>query len=256
MEKQDLQDIAKIMGVEEEMIPLLPQLPSRTNLMNPWVRQLPGLFQGLRLKRGMTVLDIPCGRGGVSVPLARKYSVKVLGYDIFPDYVQIANDFAVKHGVGKLCSFNLGDIRQIVKRKNICDLLLWVAAPRLWGKSEATIKALRGCVNHGGLVLIADAYLYSESRSKGYEDYETLADTTEGFTSCGDRLVRVIDHGGTLWEEDFRRVKRSARQLLDRLDDPGERRIMKRFLKLMEKYEKKDPRYLGLAIWLIQVSEK
>lgn len=256
MEKQHLKDLAKIMGVEEEMIALLPKLPSRTNLMNPWIRQFPGLLRGLKLRKGMTVLDIPCGRGGVSVPLARKYGARILGYDIFPDYLQIANDFALKHGVGRLCRFLVGDIREVVKRSKICDLLLWVAAPRLWGKSEATIKALRGCVSHGGLMLFADAYLYSKSRSKGYEDYETLADTTEGFTARGDRLVRLIDYGGTLWEEDFKRVKRSARQLLDRLDDPGEQRIMKRFLKLMEKYEKKDPRYLGLAIWLIQVSEK
>lgn len=199
MEKQHLQDLAKIMGVEEEMIPLLPKFPSRTNMMNPWVRQFPGIFRGLKLRRGMTVLDIPCGRGGVSVPLAKKYGVRVIGYDILPEFVQIANGFARRRGVEKLCRFLVNDIRQVARRKDICELLLWVAAPHLWGKSRATIRALRRCVNQGGLIFIADAYLYRKSRSKDYADYETLDDTTKGYLSCGDRLLRVIDYGGKLW---------------------------------------------------------
>ena len=71
------------MSIEEEMIRLLPQLEDKLGLLNPWVRQLPGIFRGLNLKRNQTILDIPCGKGGVSIPLAKKYGVKVIRYDIF-----------------------------------------------------------------------------------------------------------------------------------------------------------------------------
>ena len=97
LKKKHIQDVAKIMGVEEEMIRILPKLEGKTKMMNPWVKQLAGVFAGLRFERGLTIVDIPCGKGGVSVPLAKKYGVKVLGFDILPEYVQDANEFYGKH---------------------------------------------------------------------------------------------------------------------------------------------------------------
>ena len=82
-----VQDVARIMGVEKEMVRLLPKLQSKTKTMNPWVRQLPGIFRSLKFNKATKVLDIPCGEGGVSVPLAKQYKVRVMGFDILPEYV-------------------------------------------------------------------------------------------------------------------------------------------------------------------------
>ena len=203
LKKKHIQDVAKIMGVEEEMIRILPKLEGKTKMMNPWVKQLTGIFAGLRFERGLTIMDIPCGKGGVSVPLAKKYGVKILGFDILPQYVQNANEFTDKEGVGNLCKFRVEDIREVAKRKNICNVLLWIAGPHLWGKSEATINALRTCVKDGGIIFIGDAYLYSKVMSEHYQDYETLDETTKGYTSHGDKLISLVDYQRKLWREDY-----------------------------------------------------
>lgn len=119
-----IQDVAKIMGVEREMVRFLPKLQNKTQTMNPWVRQLPGIFRSLKFNKATRVLDIPCGEGGVSVPLAKKYKVKVTGFDILPEYVRNANKLAAEQGIGNLCKFKVQDIREVIKKRNICDVLL------------------------------------------------------------------------------------------------------------------------------------
>jgi len=114
--KQQIDDLKKIMSAEKDMIPLLPLFRPKNRILNPWEKQFPKIFKKLRLKKGMTVLDIPCGQGGISVPLAKIYGVNVIGYDIIPAYVRYAKEYATEKGVSELCSYNTGDIREVVKR--------------------------------------------------------------------------------------------------------------------------------------------
>lgn len=253
MSKQRSEGIKKIMNVEEEMIRLLPKLDDRLGLLNPWVRQLPGIFRGLGLKRNQTVLDIPCGKGGVSIPLAKKYGLKIIGFDIVEEYIESASSRAQKNGVANLCTFNVGDIRQTTKRKNICDLLLWIAPPHLWKTSKQTMKALRNCVKNEGFVLIADAYLYQPTNK--YKDYETLDSTHKGYTAFGDSLVKFIDYKSALWEEDYNRARKSAREAIKRIEDVHDRKIVSRYLRSLDKDEASDTKHMGLGIWIIQINK-
>ena len=132
--KQQINDLKKIMSVEKEMIPLLSLLKPKNRILNPWERKFPKIFKKLRLKKGMRIVDIPCGQGGVSVPLAEQYGVKVVGYDILPAYVRDAREYARERRVARLCKFKVADIRDVVKQKDICDVLLWVGPPHVWGK--------------------------------------------------------------------------------------------------------------------------
>lgn len=54
---------------------------------------------------------MPYGKGGVSVPLARKYGVTVVGCDIVEAYVYEATEFARTQGVSHLCDFEVEDLR-------------------------------------------------------------------------------------------------------------------------------------------------
>lgn len=254
MNRQHIEDIKKIMGIEEEMIRLLPEFADKSAMMNPWVRQLPGIFRMLKLKRNQTVLDIPCGKGGVSIPLAKKYGINVIGCDIMDGYVEYAVSMAKRSGVGNQCTFKVEDIRKTTKRKNICDLLFWIAPPHLWKTSKETIKALRNCIKNDGLILIADAYLYVPT--KKYEDYETLDSTNRGYTAFGDEIIRFIDYKDTLWKEDYSRARKSAEETIKkRIKDASDKKIISRYLKSLDKDEVSDTKHMGLGIWIIQISK-
>lgn len=64
----------------------------------------------LRLRKGQSVLDIPCGMGRLSLPLARM-GVEATGVDLTPLYVKRARRFAREAGVN--ARFLRGDMRGI-----------------------------------------------------------------------------------------------------------------------------------------------
>lgn len=253
--KKHLQDMSRIMGVDEKLIKLLPVLQRRRSL-NHVTQYLPAIFNSLKLHKGLTVLDVPCGRGGVSVPLAKKYKVKVQGFDIFPPYVKDAQQYAKKRGVEKLCSFQLKDIREVVKRKDVYDLLLWIAPPHVLGSAKSTIATLRRCVKDQGIALISDAYLYSRTKAKGYADYETLEEMTKGYTAHGDTLVKLVDFRDKLWKNDYAKDRKDATVLLHKVRNLDDKKMIQKHLKSLTQTESKDTRYLGSSIWVVRVNKK
>jgi SAM-dependent methyltransferase len=254
--KKQLREFTKIMGVSEEMIPLFPLLRNPTHTMNPFVRSLPGIFRGLHLTPGRRVLDLPCGEDGVSIPLATNYGVRVTGYDLFPDFIAQARKLAEKRGVKRLCRFQVADIRDVVKRRGTCDLLLWIAAPAILGPPRSALKALRSCVRHGGLIVIGDAYLLPARRSTDLGSYASLESTTLAYSSHGDSVIRVIDYGKRLWRDDYRRERKETEAALDRVKAKHDRQVLKRHLRSLDTAERADTRDLGAAIWIVRVNRR
>ena len=174
--KKQKNDLRKIMDTEEAVLPLWKYVKPKKQIIS-WNDALKELNK-LSWRKNMVLLDLPCGQGGLSIPLAKKYGIKVIGYDIMPEWIGYAKDLAKQQGVANLCKFEVKDIREVVKEKNICDVLLSSAAPHVFGKAEPTIKALRGLVKNNGLIIIADAYLLPNVKlSVGLKGYENLEKT-------------------------------------------------------------------------------
>lgn len=254
--RQQIDDLKKIMSAEEEMIPLLSLLKPKNRILNPWERHFPKIFTKLGLKKGMKVMDIPCGQGGVSVSLAKQYKVNVVGYDILPDYVRYARECAKERGVAHLCEFKVTDIREVVKQKNICDVLLWIGPPHVWGRAKSTISKLRNTVRDSGMIVIADAYLYPGVKRKGmYKDYDNLKNTTRGYISLGDEIIEIYDYKSSLWDFDYNRTRREVVRGVKRAKTERNRNIVRRYLASLDNFQNKDTKDLGLAIWVLRVSK-
>jgi len=254
--KQQINDLKKIMSVEEDMIPLLSFFKPRNRILNPWVRQFTNIFKKLKLQKRMKIMDIPCGQGGVSVPLAKQYKVNVVGYDILPAYVRYAREYSKERGVAHLCEFKVADIREVVKQKNICDVLLWIGSPHVWGRAKPTISKLRNVVRNAGLIVIADAYLYPRVKRKGmYKDYDNLKNTTRGYTSLGDEIIEIYDYKSSLWDFDYNRTRREVVRGVKRAKTERNRNIVRRSLASLDNFQNKDTKDLGLAIWVLRTSK-
>lgn len=253
LDAQHLEDVARIMGIDKDMVGLLPKLVHPNQALNPWVEHLPAVIDQLDLQPGQTVMDIPCGTGRVSVPFAKAYGTRIIGYDILPEYIDSARVFARLHHVDELCEFSVADIRAVVAEHDICDLLLWIAPPHVWDSSRETINQLRGCVKPGGEILIGDAYLNAESAKAIYPEFETLERTAKAYTAYGDELVRCTDYKGTLWEDDYQRTREVALAALSKSTDEMEAQLIRRYLEGLAQDEINDKTHLGLAIWLLKV---
>ncbi len=111
------------------------------------------------MKTAKRVLDVPCGTGRVSIPLA-KMGFDVTGIDISKNYIAIANKKAKMNNVGKRVKFIQGNMRNV---EEICsplerfDACANVFTSIGYGTKEEDItffKSLRKITKRGGLFFI------------------------------------------------------------------------------------------------------
>ncbi|MFO7446499.1 MAG: methyltransferase domain-containing protein [Ignavibacteriaceae bacterium] len=114
---------------------------------------IPGKFPGLK------ILDLGCGKGAVSIYLAKEFGAVVHGVDGLADFINEANQKASEWGVDHLCSFETGDIREYTKQKHKYDVVILAAVGYVLGNVEETISALSNCINPNGFIVIDDGYI-------------------------------------------------------------------------------------------------
>lgn len=253
---QKLHEVAKVMGVDEKTVKALPSIRFKDNLLNPWGEELPGIFSTLDLSPRKTVLDIPCGQGGVSVYLAKEYGVKVDGYDLLPGFIDRANEYAAKCHVQTLCSFHADDIRTALESGKEYDLLVWSAPPHLWEDYAQTIGNLRACVKHGGYIVIADAYLFADEYKAQQPDYETLSETAKAVVEHGDSIVKLIDYGDTLWAKNYRTDREAVKAAIRNAGSDDEKTALMNYMKGLDESERYDIEHMGLYILVLQIFKR
>ena len=249
----NLQEVAKIMDVDEEMLPLLPKIKFEGNMLNPWAKELPDIFKEINISKDKTVLDLPCGQGGVSVYLAKEYGVAITGYDLFEGFVDNANEYAREENVSDRCHYFVDDIRNVIKIDKEYDLLLWIAVPHTWDNYKETIENLRKCVKNSGNIVIADAYLYDSESKNVLPDYETLDETLKGVTEHGDKVIKLIDYKENLWTKNYKTDREAVVKAINDADNQLEKEALEKYLNHLNESEAFDIKHLGLYIMVLEI---
>jgi len=174
----------KILRFVPELLQDLDALGSDPELVVVWLGE-----QGLQGPE-TRVLDLGCGKGAVAVAVAERLGCRVHGVDALPAFVEEARRQAASRGVGALCTFQLGDLRDVVAKGGDWDAALLVSVGVL-GSPEAMVRGLRACTRPGGLMILEEAYLCEAGRVEfpGYGDVVTRAETLRQLTSHGDELI-------------------------------------------------------------------
>ena len=251
-----LQEVAWIMGVDESTVPILPKIKNFINDMKGYDEKRT-FFEALNLTKDKTVLDIPCGQGGLSVYLAKNYNVSVEGYDILPGFIENANEFATEHNVANRCHFSVEDIRNVINKGKEYDVLLWFNPPHIWADYKQTIEHLRKCVKHNGYILINDAYIYDEHKNvtPDYETFETLEETKESVTAHGDTIIEFVDYKDSLWASGYQEDREAVQSAMKGVRNPDEIKEFEKLLKDIDKNEQIDARVLGIYFLVLQVAK-
>jgi phosphoethanolamine N-methyltransferase len=125
---------------------------------------------GSQLRPGARVLDVGSGIGGAAFHLARQYGAKVIGIDLAPEMVALAQERAQESGVQPPATFLLGDILQtpFEDRFDIVwsrDALMHLAdKPRLFAR-------LHELTAPGGRLIITDYARGAGDLSPEFRDY-------------------------------------------------------------------------------------
>lgn len=131
------------------------------------------------------VLDLGCGKGAVSIKIAREYSCRVRGIDLIPEFVEYAKKMAQEYKVDGLCEFYSEDINYSVTKERDYDIVVLGAVGDVLGNPEETILSLRNTVKKGGYIFIDDAY-----DAEGLDErYPSRDKWIEIFDKTGVRLI-------------------------------------------------------------------
>lgn len=165
------------------------------------------------------VLDLACGKGAVSVNLAKELGCLVKGIDFMPEFIAFAVQKAREFGVGDLCQFVVGDITASVQTEKGYDLVILGAVGDVLGTPEETITLLKNTVKKDGYIIIDDAYGNDETNRK----YPTREQWLAIFNRTGVRLIdeKIIDEDelASLNDEQQALIVKRANELKEKLPE-------------------------------------
>ncbi|KYC45034.1 MAG: bifunctional 3-demethylubiquinone-9 3-methyltransferase/ 2-octaprenyl-6-hydroxy phenol methylase [Candidatus Methanofastidiosum methylothiophilum] len=229
------EDITKSLGVDLELIEYLPYLLQDLWDMGTNPDTVLALINKYSILNSINakVLDLGCGKGAVSIKIAQKFGVKVVGLDAMEAFIEEAENYAEKHLVGNMCKFYVKDIKEAVKTEREYGLVVFGAVGQLFGTYEKTLSSLSQCIKKGGYLIIDDGYMDDDS------DYKD-----DNYIKHGVLLKIIKESGFTLVEEKiehdisvinnryFEFIKKRADEL--RIKYPEKTRFFENYVKSQE----------------------
>jgi SAM-dependent methyltransferase len=191
----ELRQIAAALDATPKLVPYLAELltdlwdlGSSPDLVKDWLREL-------ALPAQTKVLDLGCGKGAISLTLARDLGFKVHGIDLFEPFILDARARASEWGLDHLCRFEQGDLKQALQSATGYDVVVYASVGAL-GRLDHTVARLRQTVGRGGYMVIDEGFLApGVDPQPGFGTLVPHAETNRLLTSHGDEILheRTMD---------------------------------------------------------------
>lgn len=180
-----------------EIIPFIPYL-----LRDFWSLGVNPVMIQILLKRNvdinseLKILDLACGKGAVSVMLAKMFGLHVTGIDLMAEFIDVARVKADENKVQSLCSFIVGDVDEYVTIERDFHCAIYSAVGPVMGNVEETLRKLSNVVVKGGGVILDnydyldDDYFYVLLKRVGFELVDVMSEAqVDDSTCCSYELI-------------------------------------------------------------------
>lgn len=168
------------------------------------------------------ILDLGCGKGAVSVKLARALGCSCLGIDAIPEFVDIAREKAAAFGVDHLCRFETGDMRSRDKELSGADVIVLGSVGPVFGDYYRTLNALSPYLKQDGIIIMDDGYVEHDSRFS-HPLIQQRDAILRQISDSGMRLMDeiILDRQAIKESDDyiFQKVEQRCRELIQRHPD-------------------------------------
>ena len=257
MDDQLTSSIARTMEASQGIIPYLPEL-----LVDLWaLGSSPEIIANLLKYRDLSpaatkVLDLGCGKGAVSITIAKELGFQVVGVDGNKEFLNQAILKARENKVADLCSFQIADIRTFIKTANNFDVVILASLGNILGDYPKTIARLRRVIRPDGYIILDDGFLKPGKQVKrsGYEHYAGRDVVKKQLTHMGDLLVEEIvlpdESTRTINQEYLNAIKRRGRELIR--SKPALKELISCYIATQEEECDFIDQNLTSAIWLLQ----
>jgi len=252
-EKEAYQFLADRLGLEPEVIPYLVEMCLEMTVLNPILPEtVRRLGRILDLRPGQRVLDLACGKAGVSLPLVRTYKVNLTGVDLMPDFIREAWSRAEYSGIYENCRFRLDDAaRFAAETKEQWDAVLVVGAMTIiWDSLAAGLAGVKPLVRPGGCLVIGQPYLLDQDMvDPEGQDSGTKEEITTALSQAGE-VLEILDDGRPGWEALWKLQQKDLARL--KKQDSDNQSLMT-FMDQWTDRWRWEMENLGFALWVIRV---
>ena len=210
-------------GSSTQLIPFLPYI-----LQDIWeIGTSPEIVLSLIKKHtsnhsDLKVLDLGCGKGAVSITLARELKCYCHGIDGIYDFVQEAKNKAKAFKVEESCHFECSDIRERVSDLHGFDVVVFGATGPVFGDYYSTLVKVSQCLSQSGVIVLDDAYIEDSSDFR-HPSYSTRTELLKAFSDAGMALVdEVVMENEAVIEADeaiYQGIHRRCQELIDTYPD-------------------------------------
>mgnify|MGYP000897584291 CR=1 FL=1 len=131
-----------------------------------------------------------------------------------------------------MCHFETGDLRVKVNGKKDFDLVILGAVGHIFGDYQSTIKALAGCLNPDGCIIIDDAYIEDGS---GYEHeiYKSrsvmMNQISDAMAVLRDEIIPDSEKTSERNQEMFDVINKRAAELMEQ--NPQDKILIENYIK-------------------------
>ncbi|MBI4744808.1 MAG: class I SAM-dependent methyltransferase [Actinobacteria bacterium] len=257
MNIKEKNQLAKALNIKKELIPFLPELLSDIWILGSWPDRIIELLKDLHLPENTQVIELGCGKGAVSIQVAKYLNYNVTGIDIFEPFLNEAKSKAVEYKVKHLCKFIKEDIAKFIDyNQTLFDVLIFAAVGTIGDNIQQTIYNLRKVVRPQGYIIIDDGFLSDDSPTtlKGYEYNCNYDETVKQLTYYGDKIIREIRISLKDLKDSNENnnicIKKRADKIIEKFPQ------MKHYIEVYIQNEKNECEFLETkttpAIWLLQ----
>ncbi len=183
----------------------------------------------------LRVLDLGCGKGAVSIKLAKRLGCQCLGIDAVSEFIEDAKKKAKEHKADELCTFEVGDIRECMNEQSGYDVIILGSIGPVLGNHYQTLLTLSNCLKVSGIFIIDDAYIEDSSNYSHPLIYRHSA-IMQQITAAGMQLIDeyIISKEDIKTSNDyiFTRIKKRCQELMDRF--PFRKQLFNNYIRQQE----------------------
>ncbi|WP_026097711.1 class I SAM-dependent methyltransferase [Baaleninema simplex] len=140
------------------------------------------------VSKNTQILDLGCGKGAVSISLARTFGCQVKGIDMIPEFIEFSRNKAKEYRVEHLCKFKIEDINRSIQQERNYDLVVFSSVGDVLGNWNTTLLKLKKTIKQSGYILIDEGFFEVENN----EDYPTKERWLEIFRESGVKRIDEI----------------------------------------------------------------
>jgi ubiquinone/menaquinone biosynthesis C-methylase UbiE len=247
--------IESLDGTSQDLFPYFPYLLQDLQEMGTDSKVVSRLVKkNIDDSNPLKILDLGCGKGAVSVRLAKDFNCKVIGIDAIHEFVESAKQLAVDEGIDNKTKFIQGDIRLLYTDYKNYDIVVLGAIGPVLGNQQETLEKITQCLKPHGFVILDDGYLLDKNDNNN-DIYTTQKRFYQFIKSAGFMVVEeYIFEPEKMHQQNeliFNAIKKRAKELIEKY--PSKASIFKDYLIEQETENYALENDLTCGVWLLRL---